>query len=149
MQAPLPPTTRLWITLDRVHNVLGRRIHNKMAQFNLTAPQYGVLRRLGEGGTRTAQALAQDMGVTPGNLTGVVDRLEQCGLVRRDRSDADRRSVLLQLTEAGQALHDRSVPEVRRYVAELFAPLTPEETRFAQTLLERLEAHLQREEVSA
>lgn len=47
----------------------------------------------------TAGALAGTTGLTTGAITGVVDRLEKAGLVRRVRPDSDRRKVLISTTE--------------------------------------------------
>jgi DNA-binding MarR family transcriptional regulator len=50
------------------------------------------------------RTLAQDLGVTPGNVTGIVDRLVEQGLVSRNPSPEDRRIIRLQATEKGYDL---------------------------------------------
>ncbi|WP_052351579.1 MarR family winged helix-turn-helix transcriptional regulator [Deinococcus pimensis] len=152
MSSGLPLSTRVWIDLDRVHSLLSRRIHGRMAEYGLTVPQYRVLRRLGEDGPRAPGALASDMGVTAGNLTGVLDRMEQQGLLTRARHEDDRRSVVARLTPRGEAEYARIVPEVRAYVAGLLSPLDERDLAHLQGVLERLDAHLcadAAEEVSA
>ena len=60
----------------------------------------------------TPGALAEQLGLTSGAITAVVDRLERAGHVSRVRDDADRRKVLLHYSAAGRAL-----------AAEFFEPL--------------------------
>ncbi len=50
-----------------------------------------------QGGSMTAGELAEQTGLTTGAITGVIDRLEKVGLVRRGRDDTDRRRVILEL----------------------------------------------------
>jgi len=71
-----------------------------------------VMRREVAGDPLTAGELAGLLNLTTGAGTGVVDRLEKHGHLRRDRSESDRRKVFLRYGEAGQEL-----------AAEFFGPL--------------------------
>jgi DNA-binding MarR family transcriptional regulator len=62
----------------------------------------GVLFRLMRCGDTPLGDLAEDLGSTPRNITGLVDHLERDGLVERVPDPADRRSVRARLTEAGR-----------------------------------------------
>lgn len=144
MLSPRPPAVHLWLTLDRVHGVLSRHLHNRLAEHGLTRPQYQVLRRLTETGRAPAAALATELGSTPGNLTGVLDRLEAAGLIARERDQQDRRTVWVSATPAAQALMVRTVPDIRDHVQAAFGPLSPAELTLMTGLLERLETQLHR-----
>ena len=141
-----PPQTAAWIALDRVHSLMSRQIHATMTGHEVTRPQYSVLRLLLEEGRLTANALSGHMGVTPGNLTGVIDRLEAAGLVERQRDPQDRRCVTLSLTAAGEAKARAIVPSTRRLVEGLFAALDAEELAAFGRSLKKLEAALDAEE---
>jgi DNA-binding MarR family transcriptional regulator len=54
-------------------------------------------------GSASVRSLALDLGVTPANVTGIIDRLVGQELVSRAESASDRRSVRLQLTDKGRA----------------------------------------------
>ncbi|WP_019587714.1 MarR family winged helix-turn-helix transcriptional regulator [Deinococcus apachensis] len=142
MSESVPPEVRLWTSLDRVHSILSRQVHNILARHDLTRAQYGVLRRLWEQGPQPANVLADGMGVTPGNLTGVLDRLEQGGLLQRERRDDDRRYVLLRLTGEGERRAAAIVRGVRHDVTTLFTGLEEAEVSALLGLLERLESQL-------
>ncbi len=73
----------------------------------------------------TASALARDIHVSPGTVTGIIDRLSKLGLVTRERREDDRRRVYLALTSAGhKKLKDAPQPLQERFVEQL-AELAP------------------------
>ena len=55
-------------------------------------------------GSLAMSELAEELGVVPAAVTGMADAMAKLGLVRRVRSEADRRTVLLMLTDAGEEL---------------------------------------------
>src|ERR671930_2324829 len=63
-------------------------------------------------GRVTAGRLAEVTGLTTGAITGVVDRLEEAGLVRRERDPADRRKVFIAV-----------VPEAAMKIGQLYVPM--------------------------
>jgi DNA-binding transcriptional ArsR family regulator len=65
------------------------------------------------GGQMTAGELARATGLTTASITGVVDRLEQAGFVRRERDARDRRRVVIHL----------DMPRVASTVIPVFAPM--------------------------
>ncbi|MFC4013092.1 MarR family transcriptional regulator [Nonomuraea purpurea] len=65
------------------------------------------LSRLGAHGPQTASELAAAAGLTGGAMTTAIDRLERAGLARRDRDSADRRRVLVHLTEQAERLGEQ------------------------------------------
>lgn len=81
-------------------------------ELGLTYPQYLVLLVLWERGSVPVRELGAALHLDYGTLTPLLKRLEAHGIVRRERSASDERSVLITLTEQGTALQDRarSVP---------------------------------------
>lgn len=59
---------------------------------------------LSHDGPLTAGQLAERTGLSSGAMTTAIDRLERAGYARRRRDEADRRRVVVELTEAAQAL---------------------------------------------
>jgi DNA-binding MarR family transcriptional regulator len=74
----------------------------------LTYPQYLVLLVLWERGPLTVKQLGQRLELDSGTLSPVLKRLAAAGLVRRERSADDERSVLVHLTDEGAALRTRA-----------------------------------------
>lgn len=81
-------------------------IHSKKLDqnFQITGPQLGCLMAIRENGPLTTSGLAQKVYLSPSTIVGIVDRLEEKGLISRRRGDRDRRQVLVCVTEAGERL---------------------------------------------
>lgn len=78
-----------------------------------------MLNRYGDGGISLGH-LAELQGVSPRNITGLVDSLEKAGLVERVPDPDDRRSIQARLTQAGQA----RIESIRQPALKLQLPLT-------------------------
>jgi DNA-binding MarR family transcriptional regulator len=76
----------------------------QLVPHGLTHAQWVPLFKIANGEAVNVVMLARDMGIDPGAMTRALSRLEDKGLLRRVRSDADRRCVQLEATEAGQAV---------------------------------------------
>src|SRR3989338_4934426 len=85
--------------------------------------------------TSTPSALADKAGVTRATMTGLIDGLEQSGLVARIYTKDDRRSVLISLTEAGQAKLDVVMPDYYRRLRQCMQALDEEKRRQLQQIL--------------
>ena len=81
-------------------------------RFGLTHAQFDILATLGNTPGMSCKELGEKTLITKGTLTGVLDRLEQKALIRRMRSDADRRQLFIQLTPSGVALFNEVFPQV-------------------------------------
>lgn len=103
-----------------------------------------ALRRAGPPYQLSPGRLAGRTLVSAGAVTQRVARAERAGLVRRVRSGADRRSVLVTLTPAGHALVERSVDDLLRHEELLLGPLTAPERAQLADLLRTLLAGLTR-----
>jgi DNA-binding MarR family transcriptional regulator len=92
------------IHIGRIRKAIRREFEVRAAPLQITASQFQVLRRLWEGDGISTSVLTQEAGSDGGTVTGVLDRLECRGLIRRERSTEDRRAVRIWLTEEGRAL---------------------------------------------
>lgn len=75
----------------------------------------------------TAGRIAQLSGLSTGAVTGVVDRLERLGYVRRVRDPRDRRKVLVEVTPSERARITRLTEAVRTALARVLARYSPEQ----------------------
>jgi DNA-binding MarR family transcriptional regulator len=107
-------------------------------QLGLTMPQFDVIATLGNTPGMMMSQLAEKTLVTKGTLTGIVDRLEQKGLVRREVPPDNRRSFTVLLTAEGQELFEAIFPAHIAYLKERLQPLSPEEIAQLQSGLQRL-----------
>jgi DNA-binding MarR family transcriptional regulator len=125
----------LWRTYDRL-KALEDELFNR---YELTAQQYNALRLLR--GSHPDRLRALDLtgrlvSRAP-DVTRLVDRLAERGLVERQRSREDRRSVKIGITEAGRALLDQLASEVRDCHLRQLGHLAPEELEQLLLLLRK------------
>jgi MarR family transcriptional regulator, multiple antibiotic resistance protein MarR len=97
--------------LTQVRGRMVAAIDAELAPLDITWAQWGILLQIANGKAETAAELCRNTGCDTGSTTRMLDRLEQKGLLRRERSTEDRRIVHLRLTEAGKELYPQ-LPEI-------------------------------------
>lgn len=107
-------------------------------QYQLTSAQFDVIATLGNTAGLTMGELGEKTLITKGTLTGVVDRLAAKGLAQRSSSASDRRSTVVQLTAAGEALFAQAFPAHLADMDQRFQAFDPSELALLQVLLSRL-----------
>jgi MarR family transcriptional regulator, 2-MHQ and catechol-resistance regulon repressor len=137
---------RLWISLARCYATYSRAVAGKVQEYGLTTPQFGILEALYHLGPLSLGELADKLLVTGGNITYVMDRLEQQGLVYRDRSPDDRRIIQAKLTEAGRALIAQVFPGHAEFIESLSRHLEVDEQDALRSLLKKLGLAIRRHE---
>ncbi len=110
-----------------------RRYKPFLDQVDLTYTQYIVMMVLWERHEINVKALGESLYLDSGTLTPLLKRLEQKGLVTRERSHEDERSLIVRITEAGMKLRDQAVDIP--YKMGGCVHLNPEEMQTLQKLL--------------
>ncbi|HEY0778691.1 MAG TPA: MarR family winged helix-turn-helix transcriptional regulator [Gemmatirosa sp.] len=109
------------------------------AACGLTSQQAQVLSAIAPGAPRKVRDLAAELTCDPGNLSGVLDRLEDAGLVARRPSPVDKRVRLIGLTPEGEARRARLEDATRAHaVHRRLAALPPDARAALLTLLGRV-----------
>jgi len=119
---------RLWVTLARCHATYAKAVASKVQDYGLTPPQFGTLEALYHLGPLSLGELADKLLVTGGNVTYVMDRLQDQGLVYRYRRTDDRRVIEAKLTPEGRELVAEVFPAHASYME---APVTSSDARGA------------------
>jgi DNA-binding MarR family transcriptional regulator len=139
------PEQEAILSIARTGDQLFIRAERLLREHGLTGSQYNVLRILRGEGTPLpmAEIASRTIQVVPG-ITGLVDRLEAAGLVRRDRSTADRRVIFVGITPKGLAVLAKLDAPLPALEKKLLAGLTHAEQRQLIELLEKVRDHLER-----
>jgi DNA-binding MarR family transcriptional regulator len=128
--------------LSEAANLISRdRLAPVFARFGLQPGEFDVLatlRRSGAPYALTPTALYEATMVTSGAITARLDRLENAGLISRGPHPADRRGVIVQLTEKGRALIDEAVTAHVQNEHQILSGLTREEQDVLAGLLAKL-----------
>jgi DNA-binding MarR family transcriptional regulator len=129
------PGSEAWSLMHWMMVTHKQRLAAMAQEFEL-APQQMIAVRILGGGPRKMSDLAQALFCDNSNVTGIVDRLEERGLVRREAAEGDRRVKLLVLTDEGERLR----VEVTKRMAEpppAIASLSEKDQRALRDILER------------
>ena len=110
---------------------------------DLTPAQFDIVATLGNTPGMTFKELGEKTLITKGTLTGVVDRLEVKGLVRRVVKQDDRRSMIVQLTEKGEAEFHRIFAPHLAFCKQPFLGYGEADFAALENELGKLKAHLE------
>lgn len=124
--------------LDDLFMRIGRQLRQKIDADAYTIGQIATLRLLFRRGPTPMGELAEGLGVALAVATGIVDRLVQSKMVRRYRSDDDRRVVLVELGEAGRRDIERIQEARLQHIGALASRLSAEELTLLVGLLRKI-----------
>ncbi|MGW7426733.1 MarR family winged helix-turn-helix transcriptional regulator [Streptomyces sp. NPDC054813] len=133
------PMSEVLFRAARAHRITAGHL---LRETGLYPGQELLMMRLWEQGEQRQADLIKTLGLDPSTVTKMLQRLEQSGFVSRSPSPADRRSVLVTTTRAGQALRDRVLRAWRDLEAVTATGFTDEEYRQAMRFLARIEENL-------
>ena len=120
------PEDSVGYLMRQILNAVGQEVERQLAHTELTNAQWIPLFKLFRGSCTTAAELSRECQLDAGAMTRMLDRLEAKGLLRRDRSAADRRVITISLTDDGRAAA-KEIPEVlcrvqNAYLADFSEP---------------------------
>lgn len=121
-------------TLIHTARRVRRSVNAILKEHTLTGAQFALLNAIPPEGIPLTQ-LASLSWADPGNVSGTVDRLENGGWVVRERSEDDRRVVLISLSERGRMILDELRPQHLAAVSSAFRSLGSEDMKVLRELL--------------
>ena len=139
-----PPRELLLSTpflLKRLALLLKERGSNALQPTGLTPQHHAVLSLLDEGTRETQGEIADALGYDRSQLVGLLDELEDEGLVARRRDPGDRRRQIVSLTPPGEGALGRLRAIMKTVEDEFLAPLDVDERRTFHALLLELARH--------
>ena len=140
---------RLWLRLLTCTTLIEGEVRTRLrAGFDVTLPRFDLMAQLartssGSEAGMTLGELSRRMMVSNGNITGLVERLREQGLLERVPHPADRRAAYVRLTPAGHASFAAMATAHGDWIAGLTGGLEPAEARMLMELLGRLKLSAQ------
>ncbi|MEM6714428.1 MAG: MarR family transcriptional regulator [Cyanobacteria bacterium P01_D01_bin.6] len=119
-----------------------RFLRDGLAEANVSPARFQILQALKQNGALSMVEVAKRLSVTKRNITTLVDGLERDGLAARRPHPTDRRSTLVELTPAGEALFARAAEVQREHLKELMANLDTAQQQDMARALTHLTKHL-------
>ncbi|GAA2365474.1 MarR family transcriptional regulator [Dactylosporangium salmoneum] len=130
----------LILDLQRATHATLHRLAAHLGDLGLPPSELNALANLGErpGGASTVSELATAIGGRPTTLTGILDRLQQRGLLAREPHPRDRRTVIVRLTPDGVDAAERVLAAMRELERRALADLPPDAADSAAAVLRAL-----------
>ena len=132
------PSLELFIVLSRAYNWVNAHAIRDIRRAGLNPTEFGILEVLYHLGPLPLQQIGEKILISSGNITYVVDKLEQKRLLVRKPSVHDRRVIFAELTPQGQALLADFFPQHKQAISTAVSGLSPEEQTQAVQLLRKL-----------
>ena len=124
----------------RTTNVLLRESRRLFRELGVTEVQFNILNVLAQADAGlTQRELSDILVVDRSNVTGLLDRMESLGWIRRDEVPGDRRAWAVSLTAAGRRLWSKAYPLYERAMLTVVKSIGPERARTTLAVLRQLE----------
>jgi DNA-binding MarR family transcriptional regulator len=119
-----------------------RRIEDAVAPLGLRPRELLALQHLREQGPSAQQMLVESFGIDATNLVGVLNSLEDAGLIRRRRDRADRRRAIIELSTKGEQVLAKLDRSLREIDDEILGTLTASQREAFSDLLAQAVGHI-------
>ncbi|MFQ5508211.1 MAG: MarR family winged helix-turn-helix transcriptional regulator [Leptospirillia bacterium] len=135
--------TRILRSLRQIIRATALYSRDLQARHQVTVPQLTCLTAIAEHEPATTTRIAREVQLSPSTVVGIIDRLENANLVRRERDTVDRRVVNITLTEDGLRLVAKSPSPLQDVLARALETLPDLERVTIALSLEKLVALLE------
>src|SRR5215217_6498368 len=123
---PFPsPTAEALLGILRTAAVIDHHLGEALKPYKITTTQYNVLRILRGAGRQglCGREVGERLVSKVPDVSRLLERTEELGLIRRERDPEDRRHVTARITEKGLAVLDRATPDLQRVEHQRFRRL--------------------------
>jgi len=142
-------TEMVVLALRRIIRAIDLRSRYLVMRYGLTGPQLTLLKQLSANGGCCVSELTKAIHLSQATATGILDRLEKRRLVRRERSDQDKRRVLVWLTQAGEGLLADAPPLLQEEFTAEFSKLEDWEQAQILSSLQRVVSMMEAKGIEA
>jgi len=133
--------------LRQIAQAIDNRSRQLLADCGLSGPQIGTLRELAKRGVGSPSDLADALHLSPQTMAGILQRLEQRGLIGRERDKSDKRSFMVRLTSDGIKAESKAPPLLRDEFTAQLEKLPAWEQSQMLTTIQRIAHMLHAEDV--
>jgi DNA-binding MarR family transcriptional regulator len=116
----MPQQDQIIAALRQIAQAIDTYSRQLLTEHGLSAPQIGTMRAIARTGSSTPSELAEALHLSPQTMAGILQRLEQRGMIQRERDVSDRRSYVVRLTAEG-IMAEAKAPQLLRdeFMAQL------------------------------
>ncbi len=133
----------VWRAMVETWKVWKKGVEKNLERINLGSTEYSILRYLTEEGSMPMVQMANNIMVTQGWITGLIDSMEKRNLVERTRSKDDRRVIELNITKEGRNVFERAKKVHLEYIANCIKHMDDETVSSTVRLLRDLRSNIE------
>ena len=142
-------SVRVWFRLVRLEARMQAAVGERLRAIGVSIPQCDVLTTLTEEEGLSQQELATRLYVTKGNISGLLDRLEEAGFVERRSIASDRRQYAIYLTDTGRRTAEKALAVQLKWIASTLGRMPEDALEALETQLIALRDIIREEEAEA
>ena len=126
------------VALRKINQAIDKNSKKLIKRIGLTGPQLVILQEMSNLGEVTAGEIARAVSLSQATVTGILERLEKRGLLVRQRSEYDKRRVIVGITETGRQVLRNAPPLMPEAFVERFSSFQEWEQTMILSSLQRL-----------
>lgn len=132
-----------YLVLMETTKAIQERIRGEMIKHKLNVTEFSVLEILYIKRKQTIRQIGNSILVSSGSMTYIIDKLEQKGLLNRHACHKDRRVIHVMLTDDGNHLMKKIIPNYRDLVNYIFGSLNEEESQKLVSILKKVNGRVE------
>ncbi len=136
----------LWKNTTSIYKILHKKLEQELILRTSSLLEYRILKIIDENGQVTMAELAEINYVTQAWITGMIDKMENKKLVRRNRSEEDRRVIYIEITPEGKGLLAELKAVFDKTLYEHFSYVEPKEIEQLNKILGKIKENLMEKE---
>lgn len=117
-------SSETWLCLAQSYHLAQKHYRESLRGSGLTQPQFEVMTQIADDEGIPLTRIGENLMVTGGNITGIIDRLEKNGVVKRKRDKEDRRVIRAFFTAKGKRLYQQASPARDRFLKKTFGDMS-------------------------
>lgn len=127
-----------WSLFRKTYAKLQRIVEDDLRKYGTTPSQLSILWNLSEEQSTPMSELSKQSACVNSNITSIIGRMEERGLVKRTQDKKDRRVVRVELTNDGKELYNQTILPHKEFLAKVLECYTEEELTQLNNLLEKV-----------
>jgi DNA-binding MarR family transcriptional regulator len=130
----------------KAYKTMNKAVDKNLEPIGMRVQELRLLVTLDRSGAVPMSVLAEEQVMTQASITGIVDELEERGLVERIRSKEDRRVINVGITGKGKDALEKGLARHREFIDEIMSDLTEKEAEELSSVMEKLREAATRKE---
>ncbi|MFZ5942600.1 MAG: MarR family winged helix-turn-helix transcriptional regulator [Bacillota bacterium] len=131
-----------WSLFRKTFAKLQRIAEDDLRKYGTTPSQFSILWNLSVEESTPMSELSRQSACVNSNITSIISRMEERGLVKRIQDKKDRRIVRVELTGEGKELYNKTVLPHKEFIAKMLDCYNEDELRFFNNLLYKVSDHV-------